>query len=147
MTKTLLIIELITTCVIYILFYYLKSNTLSLTIPYNYFLFVYIITWLVASNYFIGSKKINTRLFSNLIGGASGQFITVIFTLSLICSIQIFSNISRLFLLKIVVGAFILKSLIFIFIQYDWPGKATQGKNKAGIILAICDLLAAEYFL
>jgi len=117
--KLFLVAEILLVSAVYFIFYFLKTGSIFLSFPYDYFILVFIITWQLTSLYFDGSTWYDSSPFTIRLKAVVSQFFTALFILSLICSVSVFSEVSRLFLVKIVFGSAVIKSIFFVSISYD----------------------------
>jgi len=117
--KLFLAAETLLVSAVYLTFYFIKTGSIFLSFPYDYFILVFVLTWQLTSLYFDGSTWYDNSPFSIRLKAVVGQFFTALFILSLICSVSVFSEVSRLFLVKIVFGSAVIKSIFFVSISYD----------------------------
>nr|MBC8342357.1 hypothetical protein [Bacteroidota bacterium] len=101
---------------IYYGFHFNKTGSFQLTELYTYFLAVFVFVWLSISTYLFDK---NTRSFTSPFIAVVYQYFFSLFTLTLICSVTGFSDISRLFLLLVVSGAAALKLVFIVLRKYD----------------------------
>jgi len=117
--KLFLAAEILLVLAVYLTFYFLKTGSIFLSFPYVYFILVFVLTWQLTSLYFDGSTWYDSSPFTFRLKAVVSQFFTALFILSLICSVSVFSEVSRLFLVKIVFGSAVIKSIFFVSISYD----------------------------
>ena len=155
-SKTNIIFETLMLLIVYVVFSLIKSGSIQTTELYTYFGAVYVIIWLIITAYLF--NKQNHRSFTSLFIAVVYQFFLSLFTLTLICSMTGFSDISRLFLLQVLSGATALKLLFIVFRNYDrinqWEfallekvGRPSFPRLIASLVLLSSSFTAVQYFM
>jgi hypothetical protein len=138
----------------YFLIYWIKKRSIVFPeFPYNQFLYVYLVSWWLTSLFYKTHKQDKSRM-TDFLKSYLIHSTSILFMLSLVCILTIFSQISRLFLFQIVLIPSIIEVIIQAFIYRKTNANVSTGSLPtdgeiteylstiriigSGLILAIC---------
>jgi hypothetical protein len=139
----------------YFLIYWIKKHSIVFPeFPYDRFLYVYFVSWWLTSLFYKTHIQNESRMTGIFLRGHLIHSTSILFLLSLVCILTIFSQISRLFLFQIVLIPSIIEVIIRAFIyrksnnndaieSLPTDEKVTENLSTmriigSGLILAIC---------